>query len=167
MCVMTKVPLPLVTFVSILAISASCGGERGAPTAPTAPSPPSLAQPAGPAENPTAFVPSFPAVAQAARIYVAARTTFYPYHGSPLASRYVLYEDGKFALQYSSANYPFFEYRGTYTQTGTNLVFDWEGWSVAGPWAATGEVSDETLKVAYNIIMQLSDFEDGVYLRAN
>ena len=29
---------------------------------------------------------------------------------SPLASRYVLYDDGRFALEYSSARYPFFEY---------------------------------------------------------
>jgi hypothetical protein len=87
-------------------------------------------------------------------------------HGSPLASRYVLYDDGTFALQYSSAKHSFFEYRGTFKVMDGLVAFDWEGWSVAGAWGATGSLSDDSLSVQYNIIMQLSDFADGVYLRA-
>jgi hypothetical protein len=45
------------------------------------------------------------------------------------------------------------------------ITFAWEGWSVAGPWGATGSITDDSLSVRYNVIMQLSDFEDGVYLR--
>jgi len=43
------------------------------------------------------------------------------------------------------------EYRGRYTEANGDIVFDWEGWSVAGPWGAIG-------------IMRLSDFEDAVYV---
>ncbi len=86
-------------------------------------------------------------------------------HGSLLSSRYVLYDDGTFALQYSSANYPFFEYRGTYSADNTNIIFHWEGWSVAGPWGATGTLTEDYLSVRYNLIMIHSDFEDGTYVR--
>ena len=109
----------------------------------------------------------FPAVSRPARVYVAVDWPTYPIHGSPLASRYVLYDDGTFALQYSSANYPFFEYRGTHTEANGLITFNWEGWSSAGPWGATGSLSDDALSVRYNLVMQLSDFEDGVYLRAH
>jgi hypothetical protein len=87
-------------------------------------------------------------------------------HGSPLASRNVLYDDGTFALQYSSANFPFFEYRGTHTEANGLITFNREGWSTAGPWGATGQLSDDALSVRCNRVMQLSDLEDGVYLKA-
>jgi hypothetical protein len=86
-------------------------------------------------------------------------------HGSALASRYVLYDDGTFALQYSSANFPFFEYLGLYEVDNGKITFSWEGWSVAGPWGAWGTLTDETLDVEYNLIMQMSDFENGRYTR--
>ena len=40
-----------------------------------------------------------------------------------VTSRYVLYDDGTFALQYTSANYPFFEYRGTYEEANDLITF--------------------------------------------
>jgi hypothetical protein len=43
------------------------------------------------------------------------------------------------------------------------ITFEWEGWSVAGPWGATGTITDGVLTVKYNLIMQLSDFEDAAY----
>jgi hypothetical protein len=88
-----------------------------------------------------------------------------PMHGSPLASRYVLYDDGTFALQYSSANFPFFEYHGTYSGNNGRIDFDWEGWSTTGPWGATGTLTEDSLSVKYNFIMLMSDFEDGAYVR--
>ena len=109
---------------------------------------------------------AFPAVSRPARVYVAVDWPTYPIHGSPLASRYVLYDDGTFALQYSSANYPFFEYLGTHTDANGLITFNWEGWSTAGPWSATGSLSDGALSVRYNRVMHLADFEDGVYLKA-
>jgi hypothetical protein len=55
------------------------------------------------------------------------------------------------------------EYRGRYTGQNRDIRFEWEGWSTAGPWEATGLLGDRTLTVRFNIVMQLSDFEDAVY----
>jgi hypothetical protein len=118
-----------------------------------------------PTPAPAAYRGTFPPVSAPARVYVGVvNDPISPMHGSPLASRYVLYDDGRFALQYSSANYPFFEYRGTYREANAVVTFEWEGWSVAGPWGATGSVTGDSLNVRYNEIMQLSDFVDGVYI---
>jgi hypothetical protein len=74
-------------------------------------------------------------------------------------SRFVLYDNGAFVLQYVGGG----EYLGEYTQTNGTVAFDWEGWSLAGPWEATGTLEGEWLTVRYNFIMQLTDFEDAVY----
>jgi hypothetical protein len=84
------------------------------------------------------------------------------YHGSPLASRYLLYADGTFALQYASARYPFFEYLGAYSEENGLITLDFSG---DGRWDATGTIDDESLTVKYNDIMIHSDFENGVYQR--
>ena len=128
------------------------------PQEPVTPSPPRPVLPAG------QFVPSFPAESRPARLYVAER--FSPpssYHGSELASRWVLYEDGTFALQYSSVNYPFFEYLGTYKDgsDGVDLAFQANG----GQWQATAVVTEAALSVKFNLMMRLDDFEDGSYRR--
>jgi hypothetical protein len=36
-----------------------------------------------------------------------------------------------------------------------------------GPWGAIGTLQDGTLTVRYNLVMELSDFEDAAYVRAN
>lgn len=92
--------------------------------------------------------------------------TFEPQLSPPVGdytqkSRFVLYDNGAFVLQYPSA-----EYRGRYTEANSVVTFHWEGWSVAGPWGATGELHGDALSVRYNLIMQLTDFEDAVYVRA-
>jgi len=86
-----------------------------------------------------------------------------------IRSRYILHNDGTFLLQY---NYDEgieyrrgIQYKGWYTQTNNSVPFTWEGWSVAGPWGATGTLRGDTLTVGYNVIMTLSDFEDALYLR--
>jgi hypothetical protein len=83
-------------------------------------------------------------------------------------SRYILRKDGSFSLQYSYDEGNEFrrgiQYDGRYTQTNNIVSFSWEGWSVAGPWGATGTLRGDTPKVEYNPIMALSDFDDGVYL---
>lgn len=85
-------------------------------------------------------------------------------HGK-LTSSYVLHEDGAFALQFSSLRYGDFEYLGRYTRTDTLITFSWEGWSIAGEWGATGILRGDSLSVRYNLIMSLTDFIDGVYVR--
>ena len=84
-------------------------------------------------------------------------------------SRYILHSDNSFLLQYSydggNEYLRGIQYKGQYTQTNNSVSFSWEGWSVAGPWGATGTLRGDTLTVGYNMIMTMSDFEDAVYLR--
>lgn len=131
----------------LLAVTTACGS--GPVATPTAPTPASGTPP-----------PGFPAVTGAARTYVHAEA-----QGGLLVSRYVLHDDGTFALQYTSGGYPSGEYRGTYSEAGGLVTFEWEGRSAAGPWGATAVLTEETLAVRYNLVMQMTDFEDGVYLR--
>jgi hypothetical protein len=56
------------------------------------------------------------------------------------------------------------DYRGGYTETDGAITFDWEGWSIAGQWGATGTLKNGVLTVQYNFIMQMSDFEDAAYV---
>lgn len=79
-------------------------------------------------------------------------------------SRFVLYDNGAFVLQYAICNCGG-AYRGRYTEANGVITFEWEGWSTAGPWGATGTLKGDTLTVQYNLIMMMSDFEDAVYLR--
>lgn len=112
-----------------------------------------------------ALPPPFPVVTHAARIYEGVDSPYWSYHASKLASRYVLYDDRTFALQYASARWGVFEYLGVYVEENSVITFDWDGWSTAGAWGATASLRGDSLFVRYNIIMQLTDFEDGLYLR--
>jgi hypothetical protein len=133
--------------VALLLFSVACSPG----TLPTAPAPtPGTVSP--PPIAPTVPATDFPGVAGPARIYLAA-------HSLPRPSRYVLYDDGRFALQYLGID----DYRGTYKEANGVITFEWEGWSTAGPWGAAGSLTDEALTVRYNLIMQLSDFDDAVY----
>ena len=106
---------------------------------------------------------SFPPVSRAAGVFYFLNQSSYPISGYTTRSHYVLYDNGNFELQY--ADNGGLEYRGRYTEANSLITFNWEGWSAAGPWGATGRLKGDTLTVAYNIIMALSDFEDAVYLR--
>jgi hypothetical protein len=148
---------------ALLMVSSACSGDAGSPTAPT-PRPGSN-PPLTP--DPVPQAPAFPPVTGPARIYVADASDYSPMHGSLLASRYVLYDNGPFALQYASVNYPFFEYLGGYRTDGNRITFyfGWEGWSSAGPSGATGWLTEEFLDVRYNLMMQHADFVNGLYIR--
>lgn len=110
---------------------------------------------------------AWPPVAGSALLYERVsehwRTTL-AYHGT-LLERYVLHEDGSFRLQFDSGRFGFFEYSGTYSGEGAAIEFAFDDDS---RWRATG-TSDgsECLVVEYNIVMALSDFEDGVYCRSS
>jgi hypothetical protein len=68
-------------------------------------------------------------------------------------------ETGTFVLEY-----PHVAYRGRFTEAGV-ISSEWDGWSVAGPWGATGVSAGNSLVVTYNWIMEMSDFEGGEYVR--
>jgi hypothetical protein len=121
-----------------------------------------------PPPPPVPVLPEFPAVAAGAEIYLGDEgiyASFASFHGGKIVSRYVFYPDGSFALQFLSARFSFVEYRGTYTRTDSRIKFEWEGWSVAGNWEASALLEGDRLSVAYNIIMWMTDFLDGVYIR--
>jgi hypothetical protein len=140
--------------LGLVLLSIACG--RSTPTAPTASSPvPAVPSPPAPPPPTT-----FPALSGPSRTFAFDHQLTYPLSDYTKQSRFVLYDDGAFALQYVSLG---LEYRGGYTESNGIVTFAWEGWSVAGPWAATGTVKDGSLTVQYNLIMQLSDFENAVY----
>jgi hypothetical protein len=78
-------------------------------------------------------------------------------------SRFILYDNGAFVLQYPSLGEG--GYRGGFTEANGVITLQWEGSSTAGPWGATATFEGESLTVRYNQIMQMTDFEDAVYGR--
>jgi hypothetical protein len=107
--------------------------------------------------------PGFPALSKPGTIFLEA-SSVYARPNKPAESRYVLYDDGTHALQLST--YPqAMEFTGRWTRTDSIVQFEWDGWSTAGPWGATGTLRGNELAVRYNVIMMLTDFEDATYLR--
>jgi hypothetical protein len=148
---------------ALLSLSAGCKDA-------VQPEPPVIEAPVAAPAPPLAAPPDFPALARPGEIYNEGAVSIYGYPGSDayhdgrLVSRYVLYQDSSFALQFSSPRSGIFEYLGRYSRADSVITFDWDGWSIAGPWGATGTLRGDSLDVKYNIIMQLSDFVDGVYV---
>ncbi len=140
---------------ALLSLSAGCSDA-------VQPEPPGIEPPVAAPAPPLAARPDFPALARPGKIYNEGAVSIYGY---PLVSRYVLYQDSTFTLQFSSPKFGMFEYLGRYSRADSVITFDWDGWSIAGPWGATGTLRGDSLDVKYNIIMQLSDFVDGVYVR--
>ena len=75
-------------------------------------------------------------------------------------SRFVLYDNGAFALQYPALGGHI--YRGSYTEENGVLYFKFEG---DVQWSATGKLEGDSLKVQSNTMMQMDDFENAVYAR--
>ena len=124
-----------------------------------------------PAAQPIAYpdAPAFPAPSRSAAVYVEGEEVYafgYAYHQSKLASRYVFYEDGTFALQFSSLKYGFFEYPGKYTRTDSTIDLIFSGYNRAGPWYASAKLIGESMNVYYNGIMIGADFNNGLYVRS-
>ena len=133
------------TLVGFLVLSAACNGDR-----PTAPSPLPTQPP------PTAAPP----VIGPADIYSFSGRLSYPIRDYTTASRFVLYHNGTFALQYVSLGG---EYLGTYRRENGLISFRFVA---DGRWVATGTLNGDLLEVRYDVIMELSDFENAVYRRS-
>jgi hypothetical protein len=82
-----------------------------------------------------------------------------------LASRYVLYDDGTFALQYSGPGL-LFEIAGTYWRSDSTITFVYNAASNE-LWIATGTLQLDELRVHYNSTMQQSEFIDATYQRVS
>jgi len=149
----------------VLPAFAGCS-DATQPVAPPAQGTPPGSPPTPPVSPPIG-ISSFPALTRSGRIYAAApglNELYTQYHGAGLESRYVLYDDHSFALQFVSGRFGVFEYDGSFTGADT-LTFTWKGWSLAGPWGSEATLRGDTLSVRYNLIMQLTDFVDGTYIR--
>lgn len=85
-------------------------------------------------------------------------------HASPGRSseRYVLEKDGTFHLDHE-----FVAYSGTYAlpDTDSDIVFEFDAFSAAGDWRATGTLEGSCMTVEFNLVMSLSDFVDGEFCR--
>ena len=109
---------------------------------------------------PTARVATnFPPVSGPSRTFVFDRELSFPVRDYTQKSRLVLYDNGAFVLEYPGGGY-----RGGYKDENGVITFEWEGSSGAGPWGAAGTLKGESLTVQYNVVMQLTDFEDAVYV---
>ena len=151
---MTQTAVRCGALVALLVLSTGCGGPG-----PTAPTPRTDAPPvARPAPPPSIFPP----LVGPSRTFPFDHDLTYRVGEYTKRSRFVLYDNGAFVLQFALCNCGG-EYRGKYTEANGIITFEWEGWSLAGPWGATGTLEGDTLTVRYNLIMMLSDFEDAVY----
>lgn len=143
----TTIRIGAVMFVMLL-LAGCAGPGPGSPTRRidgTTPPPANSPQPSGPS-----------------RIFAFDHPLSYSVSEYTKRSRFDLYDNGAFVLEFPICSCPG-AYRGTYKNANGILTFEWEGWSVAGPWSASGTLRGDTLTVTYNTVMQLSDFEDAVY----
>ena len=140
--------------VVLLVLFAACGSSG--PTSPTGTNPPSVLSAAASAAT------VFPPLAGPSRTFIFDRELSYRVSDYTRNSRFVLYDNGAFVLQYPSLGEG--GYRGGYKDANGVITFEWEGWSVAGPWGATGTLKGDSLTVQYNEIMQHTDFEAALYV---
>ena len=142
-------------------ISLMTGCNSSPPTAP-APLPPG---PATPTPGPTSGTFSFPELTRPATVYLQAEPDAFVYNNRGLKSRYVLYDDGTFALQFADVDGKVYEYLGRYLLAGADVSFAFWQESLAGPYGATATIAGDRLSVRYSDIMHESDFIDAVYVR--
>jgi hypothetical protein len=93
------------------------------------------------------------------RTFTFSSQAAYPVSEGTKRSSFVLYDNGAFALQSNPARFA-----GRYTQANGRVEFAFHDGSSGGAWTAIGTLSGDFLTVRYNITMQLSDFEDAVYV---
>jgi hypothetical protein len=89
---------------------------------------------------------------------------------SSYGSRYILYNDTTFTLEYSRAGDRTFEYRGRYARAESQIVFNFGFFGPTGPWQAIGAMggnSGNKMDVTYNELMRFVAFVNGTYVRAS
>lgn len=150
---MNQSHLRLAIVFVLVAVATACGGTDQ-PTAPSVTNPPRTPAPAAPIAT-----PGFPPIVKPARVFPFEHQLSYAVMDYTKGSRYVLYDDGTFSLQYTRG----FEYPGTYTTVNGVVTFAFQS---AG-WTASGPLQGDEISVRYNENMSLSDFEDAVYLKTS
>lgn len=120
----------------------------------------------------SAVATGFPEPSGPARVYSLVSEDTRGWTGSRMDSRYVLYDNGAFALQFSGTSS---QTNGRYVDTDGLLELAWEQNSTVpedhpdparwpGPWEATATLAGDTLSVAYPVHMWLVGFLDAVYV---
>ena len=137
--------------IALLTFTATACGESGLATVPVVPPPP-LVPTQPPPTQPTPLTGPF-------RTFVFERGLTANVQGYTNSSQFLLYDNGSFALVYSSE----LRYLGRYVEQDSMITMTWDGWSIAGPWGATAVRSGDELAVHFNLVMQMSDFEDAIY----
>lgn len=103
--------------------------------------------------------PVFAAVPDALSVYTRVTPHVAPVDST---SRFVLFADGKFELQYAFADKEGYSFAGSYVRTELDISFDFDAnwdWQVTGVFDASGKA----FSLAHSITMILDGFEDGVY----
>ena len=136
--------------VALLALSVACGSDG--PAAPTGTNPP---------PSPPAPV-GFPPLTGPSRTFVFDHQLAMSVSDYTTQSRFVLYDNGAFALQFPTLGNG--GYRGAYKVANGLIAFDWEHSTAAVEWTATGTFRGDSMTVEYNRVMLLTDFEDAEYV---
>jgi len=143
--------------VVLLMLSAGCGSTG--PVSPTETRQPAALPPPAPPPAKT-----FPSLSGPSRTFLFRGELSYRVRDYTKQSRFVLYDNGAFVLEYPSLGAG--GYRGGYIEANGVISFEWEGSSGAGSWGATGTLKGDSLNLQYNLVMQMTDFEDAEYALA-
>ena len=124
------------------------------PSPPTSPPPGQFPPPGG---QPPLTGPSI--------TYLFSGQLSFPVSGFTTRSRYVLYDNGAFALHYEGIQ---FVYVGVYRPGEDGRIYlDFDADGAVNEYSdAWGTLKDGLLEVRYNLLMQHSDFEDAAYTRS-
>lgn len=145
--------------VVLLVFVAACGSSG--PTSPSGTSQPASLPPALPR------VPiNFPPLSGPSRTFVFKGELSYRVRDFTRNSRFVLYDNGAFVLQYPPSSLGDGAFRGQYRDAsgGIMFLFEFQGRIIFDPWDdATGTLKGDSLTVQYEESMQHADFEDAVY----
>ena len=141
----------------LLVVAAACESSR--PTSPTGPSQPPVLPP-----SPTPPPPrEFPPLTGPSLTFIFERELSYPVSQYTKQSHFVIFDNGAFLLQYLNLGGD--GYHGGYTEANGVITFDFGGFSGgATNGDATGTLKGNSLTVDYNGLMEISDFEDAVYV---
>jgi hypothetical protein len=108
---------------------------------------------------------NFPPLSGPSRTFIFDRELSYAVRDFTKKSRFILYDNGAFGLQYPGIEYV---YRGGYQDANGVLMFLFDsstGRSVNEPWDdATGTLEGDSLTIQYQESMQHADFENAVYV---
>jgi|SRR5688572_23448330 len=144
------------TLGGFLLVGLACG-TADRPTSPTPVPPAVTVQPPPPVQP----LPTVPVPSGSTRFDFAGPLTYRVAHYTT-TSVYVLNPAGTFALHYPELSATL-AYVGTYQQDGDHISFRFSG---SGAWEAEGTLDGDSLTVRYNIMMEMSDFENAIYQRA-